>query len=87
MGSTGFRNSRALSIALASLGALQPRALGFLKPVDPLVSVSNLYVYDVYFMPYLPIFLLKMVGVEDKFTITCKLVFAVSYSCQPLDSI
>ena len=34
MGSTGFRNPR----------ALQPRALGFLKPVDPLVSVSNLYI-------------------------------------------
>ena len=29
--------------ALAALGTLQPRALGFLNRVDPLVSVSNLY--------------------------------------------
>ena len=43
MGSTRFRNPRALSSALAALGTLQPRALGFLNRVDPLVSVSNLY--------------------------------------------
>ena len=40
-----FRNPRALSSALAALGTLQPRALGFLKRVDPSVSVSNLYIY------------------------------------------
>ena len=39
-----FRNPRALSSALAALGTLQPRALGFLKRVDPSVSVSNLYI-------------------------------------------
>ena len=33
----------ALSSALAALGTLQPRALRFLNHVDPLVSVSNLY--------------------------------------------
>ncbi len=43
MGSTRFRNPRALSSALALLGMLQPRALGFLNRVDPLVSASNLY--------------------------------------------
>ena len=32
MGSTGFRN---------------PRALGFRNPVDPLVSVSNSYIYTI----------------------------------------
>ncbi len=44
MGSTGFRNPRALSSALAALGTLQPRALGFLNPVDPLYTVPNCYV-------------------------------------------
>ena len=44
MGSTRFRNPRALSSALASLGTLQPRALGFLNPVDPMDSMSNLYI-------------------------------------------
>ena len=39
-----FRNPWALSSALAVLGSLQPRALRFLNTVDPLVSVSNLYV-------------------------------------------
>ena len=43
MGSMGFRNPQALSNALAALGTLQPRAFGFLKPIDPMVSVSNLY--------------------------------------------
>ena len=43
MGSTGFRNPRALSSALAVLGTPQPRAFGFLNPVDPLVAVSNYY--------------------------------------------
>ena len=33
----------ALSSALAALGTLQLRALRFLNHVDPLVSVSNLY--------------------------------------------
>ncbi len=44
MGSAGFRNPRALSSALAALGTLQPRALGFLNPVDPLYTVPNCYV-------------------------------------------
>ena len=44
MGSTRFRNPRALSSALASLGTLQPWALGFLNRVDTLVSVSNYYI-------------------------------------------
>ena len=44
MGSTRFRNPRALSSALASLGTLQPRALGFLNRVDPMDSMSNLYI-------------------------------------------
>ena len=43
MGSTQFRNPRALSSTLAALGTLHPTALGFLNRVDPLVSVSNLY--------------------------------------------
>ena len=43
MGSTVFRNPRALSSALAALGTLQPRALGFLNTVDPLDTVSNSY--------------------------------------------
>ena len=34
-GSTVFRNPRALSSALAALGLLQPRVLGFLNTVDP----------------------------------------------------
>ena len=44
MGSTVFRNPRALSSALAVLGTLQPRALGFLNTVDPLDTVSNCYI-------------------------------------------
>ena len=47
MGSTVFRNPRALSSALAALGTLQPRALGFLNTVDPLDTVSNCYIYNV----------------------------------------
>ena len=43
MGSTVFRNPRALSSALTSLGTLQPRALGFLNTVDPLDTVFNCY--------------------------------------------
>ena len=43
MGSTVFRNPRALSSALTALGTLQPRALGFLNTVDPLDTVSNCY--------------------------------------------
>ena len=39
-----YRNPRALSSALATLGTLQPRALGFLNRVVPLVSASNYYV-------------------------------------------
>ena len=38
-----FRNPRALSSALAALGSLQPRALGFLNCVDPSDSASNYY--------------------------------------------
>ena len=38
-----FRNPWALSSALAALGTLQPRALGFLNHLIPLVSVSNYY--------------------------------------------
>ena len=41
MGSTVFRNPRALSSALAVLGTLQPRALMFLNTVDPLDTVST----------------------------------------------
>ena len=44
MGSMVFRNPRALSSALAALGTLQPRALGFLNTVDPLDTVSNCYI-------------------------------------------
>ena len=44
MGSTRFRNPRALSSALASLGTLQPWALRFLNHVDPLVSAFNYYI-------------------------------------------
>ena len=47
MGSTVFRNPRALSSALAALGTLQPRALGFLNTVDPLDTVSNCYLANV----------------------------------------
>ena len=36
--------AQALSSALATLGSLQPRALGFLNSVDPSDSVSNYYV-------------------------------------------
>jgi len=43
MGSMGFRNPQALSSALAALRNLQPRAFRFLNPIDPMVSVSNLY--------------------------------------------
>ena len=43
MGTTRFRNPRALSSALATLGTLQPRALGFLNRVVPLVLASNYY--------------------------------------------
>ena len=43
MGSMRFRNPRALSSILAALGTLQRRALRFLNRVNPLVSVSNLY--------------------------------------------
>ena len=45
MGSTRFRNPQALSSALAGARALQPRAFGFLNRVDPLVSVSNYYIF------------------------------------------
>ena len=38
-----YRNPWALSSALATLGTLQPRALGFLNRVVPLVSASNYY--------------------------------------------
>ena len=41
MGSTLFRDPQARSSgALAALGTLQPRAVGSLNRVDPLVSVS-----------------------------------------------
>ena len=43
MGSTLFRDSQALSSALAALGTVQPRAFGSLNRVDPLNSVSNYY--------------------------------------------
>ena len=48
MGSTVFRNPWALSSALAVLGTLQPRALGFLNTVDPLDTVSNCYTVHVF---------------------------------------
>ncbi len=44
MGSTGFRNPQALSSTLAIARAPQPRAFGLLSHVDPMVSVSNLYI-------------------------------------------
>ena len=44
MGSTLFRNPRALSSALAPLGSPEPWVLWFLNSVDPLVSASNYYV-------------------------------------------
>ena len=44
-GSTVFRNPWAPSSALATLGTLQPSALGFLNTVDPLDTVSNCYMY------------------------------------------
>ena len=40
------RNPRALRSALAALGTLQIRALGFLNTVDPLDTVSNCYLAD-----------------------------------------
>ena len=43
MGHKLFMNPRAPSSALATLGALQPGALRFIKSLCPLVSVSNLY--------------------------------------------
>ena len=53
-------SSRALSSALASLGSLQPRPLEFLNTVDPLVSVSNLYLV-----------LVSFIGSEIKFSSFC----------------
>ena len=44
MGSTLFRNPWALSSALATLGLLQPQALGFLNRVYPSDSASNYYI-------------------------------------------
>ena len=44
MGTMQFRNPQARSSALTTLRTLQPRALGFLNRVVPLVSVSNSYV-------------------------------------------
>ena len=38
-----FRNPRALSSTLAALGALHPRALGFLNSLVTLVLASNYY--------------------------------------------
>ena len=43
MGSTRFRDPRALSSALAAFGTQQPRAFGSLNRIDPLNSVSNYY--------------------------------------------
>ena len=40
-----YGNPRALSSALATLRTLQPRALGFLNRVVPLVSASNYYLW------------------------------------------
>ena len=37
------KNPRALSSALAALGTLQPRALGFLNSLVTLVLASNFY--------------------------------------------
>ena len=39
-----FRNPQALSSALAVLGTLQPRALGFVNSLVTLVLASNYYV-------------------------------------------
>ena len=46
MGSTLFRNPRALSSALTTLGSLQPRAIGFLNRVDPSDLAPNYYTND-----------------------------------------
>ena len=51
-----LRNPRARSSALASLGTLQPRALGSLNRLVTLVSAPNLYVvYDFHYV-YFPSF-------------------------------
>ena len=43
MGTTRFRIPPALSSVLAALGTLQPRAVGILNRVVPLVSSPNYY--------------------------------------------
>ena len=49
MGSTQFINPRAPLVApLLRLGRYSPGALGFLNPIDPLVSVSNYHLKGAY---------------------------------------
>jgi len=54
MGSTVFRNPQALSSALAALGTLQSRALGFLNTVDPLDTVSICYLVGLLYIRHVP---------------------------------
>ena len=44
MGTKRFSNPQALSSALAALGTLQPRAIGLLNRLVPLVLASNYYI-------------------------------------------
>ena len=68
MGSTVFRNPRALSSALAALGTLQPRALGFLNTVDPLDTVSNCYISTHVLMRFhIEVGLLPWQGIQHEF--------------------
>jgi len=61
MGSMGFRNPQALSSALTVLGMLQPMAFRSLNPIDPMVSVSNLYkVYGEMIRTFSELFVLEL---------------------------
>ena len=47
MGTKRFSNPQALSSTLAALGMLQPRAIGLLNRLVPLVLASNYYIFAV----------------------------------------
>ena len=47
MGTKRFSNPQALSSALASLGTLQPRAIGLLNRLVPIVLASNYYMLKI----------------------------------------
>ena len=53
-GTKRFSNPQALSSAVAALGTLQPRAIGLLNRLVPLVLASNYYVcmYYMYICVY-----------------------------------